>query len=300
MNKRVDSNSKLSDLSVLLWLLLFLFVSALLIGCKDRPAEHQDAKVEQASIEVSGFQIPVFSTAGEQLNYTRSWFAKIQEKKAALQAFIKIYPQEKRYCGLAALDLAYLQLGSDFRFAEEYASFAAIKAYRTILDNYGEFPEIMAKAHWYIGWIYSDLLKDTKKGVDEYQQLVSLYPKESVALLPPAPWVSIIYQTDANVNITLSNQPVNKWAALALVEIIRHTDNEESAWVAYQKLWGSYSDNVITGFGLKLMLQRKFHIEETLEMAKQYIGKHFSNVHILGDIQKEIYNISAAEGGVNK
>ncbi len=298
MNNRVDSSSIQSNPTVLL--LLFLLVSNLFFGCKDRPAEPQNTQAEQASIEISGFQIPVFSSAGEQLNYTRAWFAKIQEKRAALQAFIKLYPQEMRYCGLAALDLAYLQLGSDFRFAEEYAGFAAIKAYRAILDTYIKLPEIMAKAHWYIGWIYTDLLKDTKKGIDEYQQLVSNYPEESVTLLPPAPWVSIIYQTDANVNITLSNKPVNNWAALALVEIIRHTDDEEIAWGAYQKLWGSYRDNVVTGFGLKFMLQKRFHIEETLIMAYQYMEKEFSNVHILGDIQKEINDITAAKGGVIK
>ena len=139
------------------------FICVLLLGCNERPPDSSVAREDPKFIEINDFQVPVFFTPAEQINYTRSWFARIQEKRAAHEAFIVLYPKEKRYCGLASLDLAYLQLGGDYRFALESSSFAAIKNYKAILEGYSEFADIVVKAHWYIGWIYSDLLNDKAK-----------------------------------------------------------------------------------------------------------------------------------------
>lgn len=296
MIEKDDCSRRLSGLPVLFW--LSLFTCALLFGCNERPPDSSSVQEDPRFIEINDFQIPVFSTPVEQINYTRSWFARIQEKRAALEAFIALYPEEKRYCGLVSLDLAYLQLGSDYRFALKSSSFAAIKDYIAILERYSEFADIAVKAHWYIGWIYSDLLNDKAKGIEKYQEIVQHYPREKVTLLSPAPWVSIIYKSDENVNIALSDRPVNNWAALALVEIIRYTQNEETAWAAFLELWQNYRDNVAAGFGLRAMLEKRYHTAETLKMARQYMEKEFSNVHILGDIQKEINDISNVQGSV--
>jgi len=295
MIMRDDSNRISSLISVILFSCL---ISVLLVACNERPPDSPESIVESSIIEINDYQVPIFSTPKEQFNYTRSWFARMQEKEASLQAFIKIYPQEKRFCGLASLDLAYLQLGSDYRYSDESSSFAAIKDYKAIIKSFSEYPDIAAKARWYIGCIYSDLLKDKRKGIEEYQKIISLYPRENVTLLSPPPWVSIIYRTDANVNITLSNRPKKNWAALALVEIIRSAEFEDTAWAAFIKLWQNYRDDVATGFGLRVMLQKRYHTEKTLKMAHEYMEEFFSNVHILGDIQKEINDISHVKGGV--
>ncbi len=279
---------------VVLSFVLFLLLS----GCEERFPGSSESLGEPSFTLVNDFQIPIFSTPAEQLNYTRSWFAGIQERRASLQAFLRLYPQEKRYCGLASLDLAFLQLGSDYRLSYKYSSFAAIKAYKTILGNYSEFPGIMAKAHWYIGWIYSDLLKDREKGVVEYHKILKNYPDERVTLLPPVPWVSIIKEPDTDMNTTLLKRPVNKWAALALVEIIRYSGNEEVAWKAFLQLWQNYREYVVTGFGLRLILQKRYHTTQSLKMAREYLENEFSNVHILGDIQKEINAITGSESGM--
>ncbi len=298
MSKKKVGDSNFSDLLALLR--LSLIIPVLLFGCNERAADTPGTQTEPSFLEINDVQVPVFSTAEEQLNYTRSWFAEIRERRAALQAFLEIYPEEKRFCGLVSLDLAYLEICGDYRFAYDYACFAAIKAYMNILDNYSEFPEIMAKAHWYIGWIYSDLLGEYKKGIVEFKKIVTRYPQEDVTLLPPAPWVSIIYQNDENVRMALSKRSANSWGALALVEIIRHAGDEEIGWSAFQQLWRDYRHNVAAGFGLRLVLQKRYHTGETIEMAREYMEKEFSNVHLLGDIQKEINEISALQGGILK
>ena len=279
--------------NVLMCFLLF----CLLVGCNDSSIQQYSSAESQEFIEIDEINVPVFSTAEEQLNYTRSWFAETQEKRSALRAFRRLYPEEKKSSGVAALELAYLQLGNDFRFALEHDCFAAIKDYREILVEYQEFDEISAKALWYIGWIYSNLLNDKEKGINHYIELANTYPREQVSLLPPAPWVSIIYEADETINTALYNQQMNHWAALALFEIIQHSGDADQAWQAFDTLWQKYRQDKATGFALKVILKRRFQVEKALARARQYMEKDFSNVHILGDIQKEINTIAGSGGG---
>jgi len=207
-----------------------------------------------------------------------------------------LYPENKRYCGLAALDLAYLQLGDDYRFAYDEAYFNALDAYATILAEYTEFPEIIAKALWYIGWISTDLLYDRQKGLASYRRVVDEYPRERVSLLPPAPWVSLIYPQENSGENALQEPPGNSWAALALVEIIKHTEDPEAAWASFNRLWHEYRDDVATGFALRHVLRRRYHVKETRLMAKQFMEKNLSNLHLLGDIRREIMAIDSGDG----
>lgn len=277
--------------------LLFLLLFSVLSGCDESTVKNFPSTGQRDFIDIGEIRIPVFITAEEQLNYTRSWFADIQEKRAALQAFHQLFPEAKKLGGVAALELAYLQLGNDFRFTLEHASFAAIKDYRRILEEYREFDNISVKALWYIGWIYSNLLGDSTKGIAHFTELVENYPNEKVMLLPPAPWVSIIYEADDTINTALYNQPVNHWAALALLEIIKHSNDSEEAWLAFDSLWHNYRQDKATGFALKAILKQRSHVDEVLERARQYMEKNFSNVHILGDIQKEINALTDTSGG---
>lgn len=279
--------------NVPMWLLLFLIFT----GCNDSSIQQYPPAENQKFLEIDEIKVPVFNTAEEQLNYTRSWFAETQDKRAALRAFRRLYPEEKKSSGVAALELAYLQLGNDFRFALEHDCFAAIKDYREILMEYQEFDAISAKALWYIGWIYANLLNDKEKGIDHYVELANKYPAEQVSLLPPAPWVSIIYEADETINTALYNQQMNHWAALALLEILKHSEDGEQAWQAFDTLWQKYRQDKATGFALKVILKKRVQVEKALARARQYMEKDFSNVHILGDIQKEINAIAGSGGG---
>jgi hypothetical protein len=277
---------------VVLALLLFLPFS----GCKDLPPEQQNSTVKQGSVVIDEIAIPILPSSEEQFNYTRSWFAEKQVKRAALKAYIQLYPDNKKYSGLAALDLAYLQLGDDYRFAYDEAYFNALDSYNGILADYANFPEIMAKALWYIGWISTDLLYDRQKGLASYRRVVEEYPGERVSLLPPAPWVSIIYIQDGPGENSVQETPGNSWAALALLEIIKHTEDPEAAWVSFTRLWHDYRNDVATGFALRHILRRRYHLNETREMAMEFMEQNLSNLHILSDIRREIKAIDSSKG----
>jgi tetratricopeptide (TPR) repeat protein len=275
----------------------FIFLLPILFAsCSEGRKDAPSVTGEHSVIEINGKMVPVFLTAEEQLNYTRSWFADIGEKRAALDAFLTLYPEKKRFCGMAALDLAYLQLGGDYRFAPQHTAFEAIKAYKDILREYEEYPEIQVKSYWYIGWIYADLLQDPEKGIEYYRIVARDYPEDRIFLLSPAPWVSIIYPDDESLQTALNTPPEKNWAALALLEIIRNSENTEEAWAAFLRLWGEYRNNVATGFALRLILEKRHNVDEALIIAREFMEKNFSNVHILGDIQKQINAINSARG----
>lgn len=276
-------------------LLVIIFV-LLSSGCQELPPEHRDASENLGSVVIDQITIPVLPTSEEQFNYTRSWFAERRVKRAALKAYIQLHPEQKKYCGMAALDLAYLQLGDDYRFAHEKSYFAALESYNTVLAEYSDFPSIMAKALWYIGWISTDLLYDREKGLAAYRRVVEEFPHEHVFLLPPAPWVSIIYPPDQQGGRVVYAQPRNSWAALALVEMIKHTEDQEAAWNSFVKLWHEHRGDVATGFGLRLVLQRRYHVNETRAMAMEYMERDLSNIHILSDIREELNAIDRGRG----
>ncbi len=276
--------------------LVILLLALLLISCSEAPSENSETVAEQRFVEISGRRVPVFLSAEEQLNYSRSWFAETDDKKAALRALVQLYPEKRQYSALAELDLAYLELGGDYRFAPEHAAFTALKAYKEVLRNYAEFPYVQAKAYWYIAWIYSDLLQDIHKGLEYFQRVAHDFPNEQVVLLPSAPWVSIIYPDEEDIGKTLYSPPANYWAALALVEIIRYTENDETAWQSFLSLWRNYRETVSVGFGLRLILARRCHVDEALLLAREFLENDFSNVHLLGDIQQLINAMHPGEG----
>ncbi|MDJ0622927.1 MAG: hypothetical protein QNJ17_08165, partial [Desulfocapsaceae bacterium] len=161
-------------------------------------------------------------------------------------------------------------------------------------------PQIMAKALWYTGWISMDLLYDRQRGLEAYHQVVSGYPREPVLLLPPAPWVSIIYPQDDLENATSLKPSGRNWAALALVEIIKHTEDAEVGWQAFSQLWQEYPEDVATGFGLRIVLRRRYHVEEALLMARSFMDNKLYNIHLLSDIRKEVKAITSGEGALSQ
>ncbi len=282
---------------VAILIVMFLFCFS---ACKNNESDQSSLTPTRATLQINDVQVPIFPTAKEQLNYTHSWFARLTEKRVALQAFISLYPQEKRLCGLAALDLAYLELGGDYRFALQHDGFAAIKAFTAILNDYGEFPEIAAKAHWYIGWIYSDVVGEKEKGLEHYQVIAEKFPLEKIVLLPPASWVSIIYQNETVATTSMQKGRSSYWAALALLEIVRNSANADTAWEAMKTLWQNYRDNIATGSALRLMLKRRFHVHQIAQMTGAYMENDFSNVYLLSDLQKELNAIAEGKGGAER
>lgn len=255
----------------------------------DSTGEKASEQVEaQSHLEIGDFQIPVFTTPEEQFGYTRSWFAAKEMKHATLKAFLHLYPEEREKSGLIALDLAYLKLGSDYRFAPENLVVAALSSYRAIVEEFGDYSAIAAKALWYTGWIYTNLLHDRKNGFAAYRRVISEYPREPISRLPTPPWLSLTFAQEKAQSNSSTTTRDSHWAALALLEIIKHAEDAESGWQAFRKLWQEYPDDIATGIGLRVVLTRGYHLDELLAIAEQFLERGVSNIHLFNDIRREV------------
>jgi tetratricopeptide (TPR) repeat protein len=202
----------------------------------------------------NGYAIEIFETAEDQLRYARAWFSDPQEKQAALEVLIEQYPEANTVRAEAELELAYLALGADYRFADEGACLLAIGKYQRIAVQFSRLADICAKAHWYMGWIYADLLRQNSKAVIHFQTIVSRYPDATLRLESPVPWVSLVMPQFENQPQVVYERPVYSWRSMALLEIIRNSEDQEEQWVAFEKLWSSDITGAATGHALRALL----------------------------------------------
>ncbi len=272
--------------------LVVIVSAALIFGCRENSSYREQPEKKLVSVVINGYAIPVFPTAEEQFNYTRSWFKDFDEKKASLQGVIQLYPKARLQCGLASLDLAYSLMGNDHRLASKEEYLKAIAQYKELLSSFSDIPEIIAKSYWYTGWIYCDLLKDTTSGIREYQTIISQFPDVAMNLASPVPWVSIVYPFEHTSGRSLDNKPHISWSNLAALEIIRQTEEDSSAWEALQVLWKKNPSHNITGIGLKLLLQRKSLFEKIQPLANEYLRNAATNPYLHKDIETALTQIS--------
>lgn len=256
-------------------------------GCsRDKDRTFVDFKrTELEKVVFHGYEIPKFPTAQDQLNYARSGFPDVNEKRAALNFIAELFPGERRVCGNAALNLAYMNFGSDYRFALQLDYHSAVKDYLKIISDFQDQPEVLVKANWYLGWIYCDLLDDVASGLKYYWKIVDAYPDREMGISSPVPWVSLVYNQPVNDRLPENQKQTQcRWADLSLLEIVRHTSDSRESLQAFERLWGEYRDSLTTGFAIKLLLEDKAHQKKILPFAKQYLDTHFSNTYLMAEI----------------
>ena len=262
-----------------------LLFPILLIGCSDEPTSLPFPKPELPVISFQGFEIPRFPTAQGQLNYAKSGFASSKEKQAALEILFKTFPEAKLQCGNAALYLAYMNLGYDYRFAtkQDYAN--AIKAYKDVIENYNEYPQILVKANWYLGWIHCDLLKEKKTGILNFWNIVNTWPDITMGISSPVPWVSLVYPITIKGGQPAKNTANKKWAGVALLEIIRHASGEIEAFKAFDILWNNYQKSVSTGLAIELLLSDKRYAQKAMPYIEKYLALNIANKYLAKEIE---------------
>ena len=255
-------------------------------GCSRDSTFVEFQRTELEKVIFLGYDIPKFPTAQDQLNYARSGFPDMDEKRAALNFIAEQFPQERLVCGNAALNLAYMNFGNDYRFALQLDYRSALKDYLKIISDFPDQPEVLVKANWYLGWIYCDLLDNVASGLKFYWKIVEAYPDREVGISSPVPWVSLVYNQPASDGLPeKQNQTKCCWADLSLLEIVRHTSDSKEALKAFDRLWYKYRDSLTTGFAIKLLLQDKRYHEKILPFAKQYLGTHRSNTYLITEIE---------------
>ena len=267
-------------------IILSLFLCSILFsGCSDEPMSLSFPKSELPTISFQGFEIPRFPTAQGQLNYAKSGFPSPKEKIAALKILFKIFPEAKLQCGNAALYLAYMNLGYDYRFATRQNYINAIKAYNDILKNYNGYPQILVKANWYIGWIYCDLLKEKKAGIPNFWNIVNIWPDIQMGISSPVPWVSLVYPLSIKGDQPTKNTTNKQWASVALLEIIRHAPEETEAFKAFDILWNNYQNSVATGLAIKLLLYDKRYAQKAMPYIEKYLALNIANKYLVKEIK---------------
>ena len=196
-----------------------------------------------------------FATATEQLRHARAWFSDTGEKRAALKGLLDRYHEANAVRAEAELELAYLALGADYRFAPPSACLQAVAEFRRVADQYPELPDICAKAHWYMGWIYADLLHKKPEALVHFHIIVDRFAAATLKIEPPVPWVSLVLPQAADQPRAVYDGPAYSWRSMALLEIIRDSDAEHEKWAAFQLLWKQDRPGVATGHALQILLQ---------------------------------------------
>jgi len=284
-----DRSNKLSWVKKNQWTLLLIslcLIALLLTACSDDSTPFSFPKSELPIISFQGFNIPQFPTAQGQLNFAKSGFPDQKEKKAALEIVFKIFPEAKLQCGNAALYLAYMNLGYDYRFAAKKDYYHAIADYHKVIKNFKEYPEILVKAFWYLGWIHCDLLNEIETGLSYFRHIVKTYPNIEMGISSPVPWVSLVYPLTATGDQVVK-QPANKqWASLALLEIIRHSPDRIETFNAFDMLWENYSNTVSTGLAIKLMLKNKRYAQKALPYIEKYLALNIANKFLAREIKE--------------
>lgn len=213
-----------------IFLTLLLGIALLLTGCSPPPAAEQTASSSQPFREIDHRSIPELPTAAEQLSYALSRFTDQTEQRAALKAVATLHPKDRRATGLAALELAYLELGEDYRLAGAEQKERARQYYQRILSKYPELAEVAARALWYLGWIATELETDAAPGLVHYLELINRFPDERLSLPQPAPWLTIDLIDDSDIQHSAPPQLTVTWADLARLEILRHSADRQLTW----------------------------------------------------------------------
>ena len=188
------------------------------------------------------------------MQYARTWFDDYKEKQAALEMLIERFPEAKTVRAEAELELAYLALGVDYRFVDSTACRRAIEKYQRIAAQYAELPLICAKAHWYLGWIYVDLLHLKREGLVHYQTIVAQYPEATLNMKPPVPWAGLVLPQAIDRPMAVYEYPSYKWSSFALLEIIRNGQREDEKWSAFEKLWSRDRSSPAMGYAFRALL----------------------------------------------
>ncbi|MCG8614959.1 MAG: hypothetical protein MI802_01975 [Desulfobacterales bacterium] len=254
-------------------------------GC-DRPAPPVDiSRTDQPEKVVDGVKLPVFQTAAGQLRYARSGFSDTARKRAALKAVLTLFPDDRMECGHAAIGLAYLHLEPDYRFADTDQIRLVSDALLKIQDTYADLPDVMAKAHWTLGWVYTDLMKKPSTGLSHYWQVVNAYPDIPMNLSPAVPWVNLVSAPVSGTSPVAPDLPRKFWAEVALLEIIRNTTESGMAVQAFDILFRDYFTGPAAGFALKAMLGNPALADHARPHVTAYLQKHKANPYLTREIR---------------
>ncbi|MFH0782224.1 MAG: hypothetical protein V2B20_09780 [Pseudomonadota bacterium] len=261
-----------------------LFILFLLVACRSGAEHDQSTDHQPHFLVINTFRIPVLATPDDQLVYARSAFEEIEEKSAALQAIRVMHPTSRLHAAMADLELAYLQLGTDYRQADDRQCAVAVEKYQAILRDYSDFPDIAAKALWYLGWIACDLQHDKHQGLKYFKEIVDKFPREIVTFLPPAPWLTIRPTIESIEPQPFFPTSPLTWEALAHLEIIRHSENSKEAWQSFFAISEMHDSDGLTGLALKTLVNTHGFTSGAELQIRKYLAYNTADKDLRDDL----------------
>lgn len=249
-----------------------------------------------------GYDIPQFQTAKAHLDYAGSLVSDSRHKAAVLKFLLSRFPESRKETGRAAMELAYLGLGDDYRLAGRKECENALAAYEKIMTLYSDFPEICAKTCWYMGWIYTDLLNDRKRGIRMYLKVRELYPKQSIKAVSPVPWLPLVSGDEGRKNPVVNRKKPFTWDSLALLEIVKNSRKTDQRFSALALLRKDYPESLPTGFALLSLLadmpvNQNLSVNQNLkDAALAYIKVNKANLRLNNDIASILSNARYPKG----
>lgn len=280
MNDRSLSHSPLQ----LLLPLLFVLVLLPLAACQTSPVTEGTDDNASRSLLIDGYRVPIFATADEQLTYARFSFDEPPEKSAALKALETVHPNARQHAALAALELAFLELGDDYRLANANQCSLAKKRYLKLLEDYSDLPAISAKALWYLGWISSDLEHDEQLGMAYYRRLIAAYPDEILSFLSPAPWLTIGPAVPDAVPPSAYPKSALTWAGIAHLEIIRNGSDRDQAWQSFTAIQHMGAGDLFAAQALKILVEKHGFEPRSEQLARAYLDNPGADAALKNDL----------------
>lgn len=247
---------------------LVICMSFFLAGCDSQKSSSLDheSSIPYPEEIIDGYKIPHLTDGSAQLTFANSYFDNQEEKLAALRAVSLFYPEATFQSGLAALEIAYLQLGADYRVATKQQCYLAISLFNEITVQFKELPAISAKALWYKGWIAAELLSDRNEGISYFYEIVEKYSGAKIHPSSPPPWISIYKETEPRTHKPFLPESTLSWPDMAHLEIIRHSENQQQAATSLFTLHNERPNRFLFVPSFKLYVH-KYGLGKTVEKS---------------------------------
>ncbi len=166
----------------------------------------------------------------------------------------------------------------------------AVSGYLAVFREYADFPEIAAKSLWYLGWISCDLLHKKDEGLEYFQKIVDRYPEEILNFLPPAPWLTIRPSEENQEHPPYYPKSALSWAAIAHLEIIRHTASHEEAWRSFSAIDEKHGNDSFTGLALKTLITTHGFDKRAELQVRKYLADNSADQALRDDLLLALAN----------
>jgi hypothetical protein len=296
LNLKPKREVRASQCKALRFALVFIISCAWLLHCKGEETGARLKVPTPNTIVRDGFEIELLGSPEAQLRYALARFDDPRAKKASLEVVIDQFPHDQAVRAAAEMELAYLILGADYRFATQGQCHRAIEAYRRVLVDHAELPAVCAKANWYIGWILAELLEAPREAATYFLTIVDTYPDAKQSLIPPVPWVSLVLPQSEDRPQTVYDRPTHFWGSLALLEMIRLGETDGEKWAAFRRLHTRYPRSLATAYAMReLLMGSPALARKTVPYAKTHLKAMYFRRPLADEIPKLIERIAAAD-----